>query len=150
MQFQEQSVSELELEIKPLIHEHWKAIAVNQDKIKLNPDWNEYHRLYIQGRLKAYTVRDEGVLVGYFVVIISKSMHYKDHKFANCDIIYVKPDSRAGMTGYKLIKFVEGQLKNHGVSLIHINTKVHAPFDKLLERMDYTLTERLYGKYIGD
>ena len=93
---------------------------------------------------------DNQELVGYFCVVATKSLHYKDHIFATCDIIYVKQDKRAGMTGYKLIEFAEQDLKKLGVSLLAINTKIHAPFDKLLNRMDYNLTERLYTKYIGE
>jgi hypothetical protein len=53
------------------------------------------------------------------------------------------------MTGFKLIKYAESRLKEMGVSVIHINTKVHAPFDSLMDRMGYNLIERLYSKYIG-
>ena len=64
-------------------------------------------------------------------------------------MIYVRPDKRAGMTGFKLIKYAESRLKEMGVSVININTKVHAPFDSLMDRMGYNLIERLYSKYIG-
>lgn len=149
MKFQQESFIEVCDDIKPLIKEHWEKIALNKDKIKLNPDWEEYERLYNAGNLKIYTARKEHELVGYFIVVIAPHIHYKDHLFANCDIIYVKPDSRAGMTGYKLIAYAEKELKKLGVSVLNINTKTHSPFDKLLVRMNFGLIERLYSKFIG-
>lgn len=150
MQFAEETYYQVVEDIKPLIKQHWEQIAVNKDKIKLNPDWQAYEDLNLAGHLKIYTARDNGKLVGYFIVGVSTHIHYKDHKFANNDILFVQPNSRAGMTGYKLINFAEQQLKKLGVSVININTKTHAPFDKLLERMGYDLTEKNFGKYIGE
>lgn len=150
MEFKKEKIDGLQDELKPLLQAHWEQIALNKDKIKLNPAWDEYIKLNNAGIIHFYTVRDNKQLVGYFCVLATKSLHYKDHIFATCDIIYVKQDKRAGMTGYKLIKFAENDLKNLGVSLLGINTKIHAPFDSLLKRMDYNLTERLYTKYIGD
>lgn len=149
MEYREESYTNIKDDIKPLIEQHWEQIAVNKDKIKLNPDWDEYQRLYFAGNLKIFTARDNSELVGYFIAVVSRNIHYKDHLFANNDIIYVRPDKRAGMTGFKLIKYAESRLKEMGVSVININTKVHAPFDKLMDRMGYNLIERLYSKYIG-
>mgnify|MGYP003120056152 FL=1 len=149
MKLQEEALTEICEDIKPLIQMHWEQVALNKDKIKLNPDWDEYHRLYNAGNLKIYTARKEHELVGYFIVAVGKNIHYKDHLFANCDIIYVKPDSRAGMTGYKLINFATAELQKIGVSVLNINTKTHLPFDKLLLRMKFGLIERLYSKFIG-
>lgn len=150
MQFAKEKIDGLQQELKPLLQAHWEQIALNQDKIKLNPAWDEYIKLNNLGVIHFYTVRDNKELVGYFCVVATKSLHYQDHIFASCDIIYVKKDKRAGMTGYKLIDFAEKDLKKNGVSLLSINTKTHAPFDSLLERMSYNQTERLYTKYIGD
>lgn len=39
MDFALESLSKVRREIEPLLEEHWKEIALNKDKIKLNPDW---------------------------------------------------------------------------------------------------------------
>jgi len=147
--FQHENLSKVKEELKPLLHEHWALVALNQDKIKLNPDWKEYARLDAAGVLRIFTARDGGDLVGYLVMFINKSLHYKDHFFASHDVIYVKPDKRAGATGYKLLKYVEDYCKDCGVSLMTLNTKVHIPFDNLLTSNGYDLIERCYTKYIG-
>lgn len=137
-------------EVDELFYKHWLEIAVNKDKIKLNPDWGFYEALYNAGYLGIYTVRHDQKLVGYFIVIVKSHPHYQDHLFGVNDIIYIDPDYRKGLVGFKLIKFVEKDLINFGVSVLSVNTKVHKPFDSVLERLCFDLVERVYTKYIGE
>jgi hypothetical protein len=132
MEYNQERISSIKGEIQPLIENHWSEIAINQDNIKLNPDWDTYYKLESLGMIKLYTARADGKLVGYFTVVVTKGLHYIDHLFAATDVIYIAPEYRKGRAGYGLIK-----------------TKDHAPFDKLLESMDYNLAERLYQKFIG-
>jgi len=141
------SVSE---DIKPLIEQHWEEIALNKDKIKLNPDWEAYQSLEDQGKLKIFTVREDSELVGYFIVVVGTHIHYKDHLFASNDIIYLSPKHRKTGTGIKLIEFAEKCLAEDGVSVLTINTKVHRPFDKLMDFLKFNKVERVYSKYIGN
>lgn len=150
MNYQQEFLATVEKDIRPLLERHWKDIAVNQDKIKLNPDWDAYHSLEQDGKLKIFTAREQGELVGYFVVIVHRNLHYKDHLFASNDVIFLHPDHRKGRTGIKLIQFSEKCLREDGVSVLAINTKVHKPFDKLMQFLGFSLVERIYSKYIGD
>jgi hypothetical protein len=54
------------------------------------------------------------------------------------------------MVGANLIQYAEQDLKKLGVSVLTINTKVHRPFDSLMERMGFSLKERVYSKYLGE
>ena len=148
--FQRESIASVREEGEVLLQAHWEEIALNKSKIKLNPDWDAYGMLEEYGRLGLYTARKEGKLVGYFVVIAEKSIHYKDHIFAANDIIYLDPEHRKGFLGLKLIRFVEEELKSMGVSVLTINTKVHRPFDVVMKRLGFSLTERTYSKYLGE
>ena len=150
MRYQQEFLAMVEDDIRPLIQRHWEDIALNKDKIKLNPDWDAYHTLEQAGVLKIFTAREGDLLVGYFVVIIQYNMHYKDHLFASNDVIFLHPDYRKGRTGIKLIQFAEKCLKEDGVSVLAINTKVHKPFDNLMQFLKFSLVERIYSKYIGD
>jgi GNAT superfamily N-acetyltransferase len=150
MNYQQEFLATVEKDIRPLLERHWNDIAVNKDKIKLNPDWDAYHSLEQDGKLKIFTAREQGELVGYFVVIVHRNLHYKDHLFASNDVIFLHPDHRKGRTGIKLVQFSEKCLKEDGVSVLAINTKVHKPFDKLMQFLGFSLVERIYSKYIGD
>lgn len=135
-------------EAEVLIHKHWEEIALNKDKIKLNPDWEMYSLLESKGALKIFTARNDKTLIGYFVVFVSKHIHYKDHIFASNDLLFLNEEFRKGLTGVKLIKFAEKCLKEDGVSVLTINTKVHKPFDIIMNKLGFTLVERLYSKYL--
>jgi|TARA_R110000851_G_C12785528_1_gene535806 GNAT superfamily N-acetyltransferase len=151
MRYQQEFLDQVKDDILSLLDLHYKEIALNQDKIKLNPDWDVYSELEQQGKLKIFTARDNDTLVGYFVVVVGVNMHYKDHTFACNDIIYLHKDYRKGFAGIKLIKFAKKCLTEDGVSVLAINTKVHQPFDKVLERLGFNLIERVYSSYLqGD
>lgn len=137
-------------EIKPLLEEHWEEIALNKDKIKLNPDWDLYQEIYEKGNLAIYTAREGESLVGYFVVMVTPNIHYKDHLFATNDIVFIRKDHRKGRTGINLIKFAEEDLKKFNVSVMVINVKTHKPFDKVLEWLGFKKIEHTFSKYIGD
>ena len=149
LKYQQEFLATVKTDIQYLIELHWSEIALNQDNIKLNPDWDAYHNLEDQGKLKIFTARDGDKLVGYFVVLLGNNIHYKVHLFASNDVIYLHKDYRKGFAGIRLIKFAETYLKEDGVSMIIINTKVHQPFDKILNRIGFNLTERAYSKYLG-
>lgn len=146
IEFAHESLTQVKQEIKPLLEQHWKEIAINQEHIKLNPDWKQYARLDSINALRVYTARSGKRLVGYFVVIISKNLHYQDHLFAANDVIFLAKTHRKGTTGIRLIKYAEEQLKAEGISVMVVNTKAHQPFDKILERQGFELTERVYSK----
>jgi GNAT superfamily N-acetyltransferase len=148
--YQQEFLSQVDREARPLLEKHWQDIALNKDKIKLNPDWDAYYLKEEMNQLKIFTARNSGVLVGYFVVFTGNHLHYKDHIFATNDIIYMHPDHRKGFVGIKLIKFAEKCLKEDNISVLHINTKFHKDFSKVLERLGFAPVEAVYGKFIGE
>lgn len=146
--YQQEFLTTVEEDCKPLLQNHWEEIAVNKSVIKMNPDWEAYHNLEDSGALKIFTVRSDGELIGYFVVILRKHIHYKDHIFAANDLLFLKQEYRKGLTGAKLMKFAEKCLKEDGVSVLVVNTKRHKPFDGLLEWLGYSHVENVYSKYL--
>lgn len=144
--FARERLDDVSEEIKPLLQKHWQEIAVNKDKIKLNPHWGRYRELDESGGIAIYTARDDGKLVGYFVLFIMNHIHYSDHIFAINDIIFVDPEYRKGTMAIRFLKWCEEDLKGIGVSVIAVNSKEHQPFGKVLERIGYNFTERLYTK----
>ena len=150
MKIAHECLASVKEDIKPLIEKHWELVALNQGTIKLNPNWEEYARLDAAGVLRVFTAREDSELVGYCVLVVSRSMHYKDHVFANNDVTFVLPDNRAGATGYQLLKYAEDHCAENDISLMNVNTKVHIPFDSLLVGMGFNLIERIYSKCFKD
>jgi GNAT superfamily N-acetyltransferase len=128
---------------------HWDDLALNKDVIKLNPNYEAYEAAEKAGILKIFTARADGILVGYFAALVQSGLHYQDHIFAHNDVLFLHKSHRKGMMGAKLIRFAENCLKQDGVSMLFINTKVHAPFDPLLKRMKYQHVENIYSKRLN-
>jgi GNAT superfamily N-acetyltransferase len=146
--YQQESLTTCKKDAIPLLERHWEEIALNKDKIKLNPDWDAYASLEDEGILKIFTARDGENLVGYFVVIVNRHLHYKDNLFAYNDILFLDKPYRKGFTGAKLMKFAEKCLKEDGVDVVVVNTKRHKPFDVLLKWLGYNHIENIYSKVL--
>jgi len=146
--YQQESLVTSKANAIPLLENHWEEIALNKDKIKLNPDWDAYANLEDAGVLKIFTARDDRKLVGYFVVFVKSHIHYKDHLFCYNDVIFVDEEYRKGFTSPRLIKFAEKCLKADGVEVMIVNTKRHKPFDSLLVWLGYKHIENLYSKVL--
>ena len=102
-------------DFKPMLEEHWKEVALHQDSIKLDPDYDQYYRLEEEGALRCFTARDdEGTPIGYVVFFLRPHMHYKDTLWAYMDILYVDPNHRGAKVPINLIKFAEQCLERDG------------------------------------
>jgi len=137
-------------ELKPLLVEHYGEIALNQDKIDFNPDYDRYLQLEELGVTHTVTVRDGGNIVGYYISFVSPHMHYQDHLYAMNDIMYVDPSCRGGTIAFKMMKFAEKELKDIGVSVMMLHMKTAHRFDRLCEAVGMSRVEVNYAKYIGD
>lgn len=135
-------------EMQELFNEHWEEVACNQEVIKLDPDWDSYYTMIDSGITHLVTAREGGILLGYFLCIITRELHYKNIKTANTDIFFLKKEHRNGFAGIKLFKVLEKTLKDIGVNKINTATKLSLDIGPMLERLGYTPVERLYSKLI--
>jgi len=129
---------------------HWQEIALDKAKVPLNPDVDTFRLLEDAGLLLIVTARDGEKMVGYHVSVVRPHLHYKHSLSAYADMYFIHPDYRQGMTGVRLFKYLEEQLRKKGVERVFQSTKLHKDVGKLFERLGYKETERLYVKWIGD
>lgn len=135
-------------EIKPLLLDHYKEVAMYQDSIELNPDYDKYLSMDEAGLLHVVTARDDSRLVGYFISFVLPHIHYKDHKYAANDILFLDKEYRNAKAGVGLFSYAEDRLKEEGVSVMTIHMKTALPFDSICEGLGYDYAERIYTKYI--
>jgi len=64
-------------EIKPLLHGHWEELALNKDKVPLDPQWEFYDARDARGELMLVTLREAGRVVGYFIGFVAAGLHYR-------------------------------------------------------------------------
>lgn len=128
-------------EAAPLFERHWQEVGRNRERIVLAPDWQRIVAMDMAGAIAGYTVRQAGVLVGYCGFLLGTGLHYRNNRFAFCDVIYVAPECR-GSTGVRLVRFCEKSLRAKRVDKVSYHIKDSTPrMVQLLERMGYERTE---------
>lgn len=143
MTFQEEKLKNCLDEAKPLLYAHYKEIAHYQD-IEFNPDYEMYLKMDEAGIIKSYSVRENGVMIGYAVFFIKRNLHYKKSIQAQQDIVFIKSDKRG--CGLFFIKWCDEQLKREGIQVVYHHIKAAHNFGKALERIGYELQDLIYSK----
>lgn len=131
-------------ELMEIYPEHWAEIALDKEAIKLDPDYPAYERMARAGILHVVTARVRGALVGYHLSMIHPHLHYRQSMTAFTDIFYLRKPYRAGMTGYKMLKFFRDSVRERGVQKVYMGTKLALDLGPLLARLGFKPIERLY------
>lgn len=138
-------------DIKPLLPVHWEELALDQDKVPLDPQYDIYLAREARGELVYVTVRNEDdELVGYFIGFIAPGLHYKTCLTCNMDIFYILPEYRGKRAGEMLFQFVELHLKSRGVDRWFVGSKMHKDSSFLFKMLGFEQVETYYSKWIGD
>jgi hypothetical protein len=137
---------ELINELMPILETHRVELSRFKD-MPLNPDWEKYKIISSLGKCMWYTVRNnDGMLLGYSVIVIDNNMHYKDFLYAIQDIFYIIEGNRTSIASLKLLRFIEKDLKEKGVSVVIQHAKLTNRFSELLTKLDYTMVENSFLK----
>ncbi len=171
--FQVERFQDIAKELAPLFVHHWNESALDQEKIKLAPNWKRYGAMQNEGILHIVTVRclpddhesreaqkqvtanppieslanGRGKLVGYYFAMILPHLHYSTAgPMAYPDAYFILPQFRKGGAGAKLLAEMERTLWEKGIVKIYLSTKVHDDHGPLFERMGYRLTDKVYTK----
>lgn len=137
-------------ELKTLIDAHYTELALNQDKVPLDPRWPVYIDRDAAGEILYITLRDKGRLVGYFIGFIQPGLHYQTCLTCQMDIFYVVPEARGDRNGYRLFKLAELECKRRGVQRMFVGSKLHKDASYLFEKLGYTEVERYYSVWLGE
>ncbi len=133
----------------PLLEAHWSELCTDEykDILKLDPDWEVYASMQDMGRLRIYTARRDGVLIGYWCFFLNNHPHYRTVKVASGDVLYVSPSQRG--IGREFIPWCAEQLKAEGVNFVSCYMKAKKSFGVLMERLGWSLVELDYMKRLN-
>lgn len=148
LSYQQEFLSQVEDDIKPLLEKDWLEIEHSKHTRVLDPDWEAYYKVESSDMLRIFTVRDDNLLVGYFVVLLIPSLHNKGLVQGVVDIIYLDKEYRKGFTGYKLFKFSEKCLREDNIKVMHVTTTEINPIDPILDRLGYSKIETKFEKVL--
>lgn len=136
---------ELADEIVPLGQQSWDECSEikkdtcayhGQRGLEIDPDIDQYLYLAQHDSLSAMTLRDDdGVLHGYSLAIIYRSLHLKAELCGNVDTFYVQPDFRRSMP--RFMSEIENALRERGVSIIGWPVSMTGKLYEILQRRGY-------------
>jgi hypothetical protein len=145
-----EAFSDVIAEAKPLLEKHWEELAIHQDKIPLDPNYEVYFAREARGETLLGTLRCDGKLVGYWMNFVAPGLHYKSTLTMTMDILWVHPDHRGGLGGIRLSECVKKEAKRRGVQLWYAGSKNHKQIAWFLEGIGMAKTEEYFSSWIGD
>ncbi len=146
VKYQQEFLSQVEDEVAPLATLEWEESGHPTQDLHIN--WDEYFRLEEQGHLKFFTARKDGLLIGYFVVLVIAPLTAKFDLIGYYDAVYVHKDYRKSTVGKRLFKFVEACMKEDGVYRLVASSSKKNPIGNFLNRMGYSEMETKYEKVL--
>lgn len=159
MIIKEESLTATLDELKPLFDPHWRELALDQDKVPLDPQYDIYLARDALGEVLLVTARDNGKLIGYFIGFVAPGLHYKTCLTLTMDIFWIHPDYRGEdslskmeelFVGEELFKVAHAAAKMRGVQRIFVGSKLHKDASFLFEQLKYREVERYYSLWIGE
>lgn len=136
-------------EAKPLFPAHWEELALDKDKVPLDPQYEIYLERDRRGEVLLIVGRSAGELVGYFVGFVAPGLHYRTCLTLTLDIFWVRPAHR-GRQGIALFRAVEQEARRRGIMRMFVGSKCHKDADWLFEKLGYTEVEHHYSCWLGD
>jgi len=132
-------------EIVPLGQQSWDECSEikkdtcayhGQRGLPIDPDIDQYLYLAEHQSLISMTLRDgDGVLRGYALMIVYKSLHLKTELCGNVDTFYVQPEHRRSMS--RFMSKVEETFRERGVSIVGWPVTWAGKLRKILQRRGY-------------
>lgn len=136
-------------ELKQLFPLHWRELALDQESIPLDPQYEVYLERDAKGEVMVLTGREAGRIIGYFVGFIAPGLHYRTCLTLTMDIFWIHPEHRGKSLGVRLFKAVEQEARRRGVKRMFMGSKLHKDSGWLFERLGYRPVETYYSKLVG-
>ena len=146
VKYQQEFLSHAEEELTPLAVLEWEESGHPTESLVI--DWDAYFAYEEAGRLKFFTAREEGKLIGYFVVLIISPLTAKGELVGSYDAVYVHRDYRKSMVARRMFKFVEDCMREDHIYRVVASSSTKNPIGKFLNRLGYSEIETKYEKVL--
>lgn len=111
----------------------------------IEPDVDQYKTLQAAGGLVIVTARGEGVLVGYLIGILYRSLHHRHITCALGDSMYLKPEYRFTHAG-AVANLFERTLTDIGIGIIGWPAHRSSPLYDFLQSRGYVEDDTVMEK----
>lgn len=132
-------------EITPLIQANYAEVGHFQE-FHLCVDMDRYRKCEAAGAFRMFTLRDDGVLIGYAGFWLTFAMHNSYQRRASHDCLYVKPEHRRADVVKAFITEVDRELKAMGMDLVSQIVPLTNDFGPFLEAMGYEAVATTYAR----
>jgi hypothetical protein len=145
-------------ELKPLFVPHYEELALDQDKVRLDPQYEVYLEREARGEVLLVTLRDRGRIAGYFVGFIAPGLHYRqcltltedifwlDHQYRDADSL---DRLEADMAASIMFEAVRSEARRRGVQRAFLGSKWHKSSAAVFEQMGLRKIEEYYSAWWG-
>lgn len=149
-------------ELKPHFDPHWAELALDKDKVPLDPQYEEYFRRENLGGVLLVVLREAGQVVAYFVGFVAPGLHYQTCLTLTMDIFWLHPDYRdedslveleADMLAVQLFDSVVDEARRRGVNRVFFGSKWHkdaGAFFERYEKLKLVKADVYYSAWLGD
>lgn len=142
---------EIARELPPLFEQHYREIALDQDTIPLDPDWDRYFWLALSGMLHVCTARCDKVLVGYIFNLAGPHLHYRSTPHAEIEMFWLDPAYRG--SAFALRWFRENEAHLHGLGIKKVGVAVKNGYMSgrvglIFKRLGYKPVETVWSKVL--
>lgn len=143
---QRESYAAVAAELPPLMAELSATICEPQGLSPAHLDDRLYRLAESVDRLRVYTARDAGRLIGFAFFLVRENPHHLA-LWAYSDMIWMTPAARRPTVGLRLLRHAEEDLIAAGVEVIQAASKIaHVALGRLLEHMGYQPVEIVHQK----
>lgn len=146
-------------ELKPHFVPHYRELALNQDKVPLDPNYGEYLRREAAGEVLCATLREAGKVVSYFVGFVSPALNYQTCLTLNMAIFWVDPEHRGEdslssleeeLLWVQLFECVLEEAARRGVKRYYFGSKAHRDVSAIFERLGMAPADIYYSGWLGE
>lgn len=145
-------------ELKPNFRPHWQELALNQEEVPLDPQYEVYLAREAAGEVLCVTLREAGGVIAYFVGFVAPGLHYRTCLTLTMDIFWLHPGYRAEdslgsieeeLLWVQLFECVLIEAKRRGVKRYFFGSKAHKDASSIFERMGMMKADVYYMGWLG-
>ena len=143
MTFAREDLSSVMDDVMPLVQRHWDELGEWTGM----PFSDTLDRYLETDRVRFYTVRRDGKIVGYSLFVLAEDEHV-GVLAATEAALYLLPEYRGRTIGYRFLAWTEEQLDSEGAQIIYRHTTPTVPLGPLLEKLGHQVVDVCYARRV--
>lgn len=150
--FQRERLAPILRELIRLIEDDWRENGIDQEKVPLKLNIDQYLDYDLLGVLQIVTARDktcDGLLVGFVFAFVHPHIMHADRGWCLVNLYYLFPEYRKRGIGTAMFEALLKFLREASVSVVEASVKIdheHGVF----ERLGFKPTDRVVRKLMED